>query len=139
MAGITLGQTVFFLGFPYGYHQTVGFEFNRDFPFPLVKSGVLSAVLFDENEPVILLDGHNNPGFSGGPVIYVPPGMPEDQFNIAGIVSAYPTYREAVFDESGSETGSYIENNPGIVIATAIKCAVSLIEENPAGFELPNI
>ena len=67
-AGLTLGQDVLFLGFPYGLANELG-ELNNYFPVPLVKKGIVSALQFEEAR-VLLLDGHNNPGFSGGPVVY---------------------------------------------------------------------
>ena len=43
MADLAFGQQVFFLGFPLGMMWGGG-QMNRDFPFPLVKSGVLSGI-----------------------------------------------------------------------------------------------
>ena len=136
-AHIVLGQTIYFAGFPYGRMQNVQRELNRDFPLPLVKSGILSSVGFGDG--VLLLDGHNNPGFSGGPVVFVPNGQQpnrDTQFNVAGIVSAYPAPSEPVYNAEGKEIG-YIRNNPGIVIAYSIQRAIEYIEANPIGFELP--
>ena len=138
-AHLTLGQTVYFLGFPYGLQQEMTAQMNRKFPFPLVKSGVVSAIDFGDNVSTMLLDGHNNPGFSGGPVVYIPPNRPaseENLYRVCGVVSAYPTYPEPVFDSNGDETGQFIKNNPGLVIAHNIKHARELIEVNPVGFEL---
>ena len=92
MGGIVIGQQVFFLGFPLGMMWGGG-EMNRDFPFPLVKSGVLSAMEVGQT-PRIWVDGHNNPGFSGGPLVFIPA---EEQFKrdrafrVAGVISAYRT------------------------------------------------
>ena len=57
-AGLTLGQDVLFLGFPYGLANELG-ELNNYFPVPLVKKGIVSALQFEEAR-VLLLDGHNN-------------------------------------------------------------------------------
>lgn len=68
-ANIFYGQDIYFLGFPYGLQSDVG-ELNSNLPMPLVKKGIVSSFLFENPRKVLLLDGHNNPGFSGGPVIY---------------------------------------------------------------------
>ena len=134
---MVLGQTIYFAGFPYGQMQNVQRELNRDFPLPLVKSGILSSI--DLGDGVMLLDGHNNPGFSGGPVVFVPNGQLPNrntQFSVAGIVSAYPAPSEPVYNSEGEEIG-YIRNNPGIVVAYSIQRAIEYIDANPIGFELP--
>ena len=63
--GLVYGQDVYFLGFPYGVLSQVIFG-EAGHPLPLVKRAAVSAFAGD----VYLLDGHNNPGFSGGPVIF---------------------------------------------------------------------
>ena len=62
-----LSQDVYFLGFPYDLTNDGG-TINRNFPIPLIKKGILSAIQVGEVK-TLLLDGHNNPGFSGGPVV----------------------------------------------------------------------
>ena len=61
--GLPLGAEVYFLGFPYEFRTDSG-ELNRGFPFPLVKRATVSALQLESG--LVLLDGHNNPGFSGG-------------------------------------------------------------------------
>ena len=70
--GMIYGQDVFFLGFPYGIVGKVAFTANG-YPLPFVKRATLSLIKDD----VYFLDGHNNPGFSGGPVVFRPPGAQE--------------------------------------------------------------
>ena len=65
--GITLGQDVYFIGFPYGIASEIG-ELNRNFPLPFVKKATFSAST--PKLDILFLDGHNNPGFSGGPVVF---------------------------------------------------------------------
>jgi len=43
MGGLVFGQDIYFLGFPYSIAADVG-DLNRNFPLPLVKKGVLSAI-----------------------------------------------------------------------------------------------
>lgn len=136
--GIILGQDVYFLGFPYGLMSDVG-ELNRDFPFPLVKKGILSMI--ESNEGSILLDGHNNPGFSGGPVVFCQNNHGND-FAVAGVVSGYRYDREPVYKNEEPEKDEspigYYRANTGIVLAYDIKYALNLISENPIGLQLEN-
>ena len=70
VAGMIYGQEVFFAGFPFGENlfttstQTV----NGLFPMPFVKKGIISAEATENGATILYLDGHNNPGFSGGPI-----------------------------------------------------------------------
>ena len=142
LEGLALGQTVYFLGFPYG--QDGGLEsLNRDFPVPFVKAGAYSVAYTDES-PMMFIDAHNNPGFSGGPVVFVPIGRPPDEFRVAGVISGYQQSPKPVVDESGNpivdahgKPFGYVQENSGIVLAYSIKQATDIIDMNPIGFELP--
>ena len=112
---------------------------------PFVKSGVISAIIFDGTTK-IYLDAQVNEGFSGGPVVFTPSGQPSgtpDKFKLAGIVVNYPTPKirpvvthrgDQVFDSNNNTIG--IRENPGFVVAIGIKHAVELIDQNPIGFPL---
>lgn len=126
---IILGQTMYFLGFPYGYANII----KQNGAIPLVKSATFSAFNIDGN---LVLDGHNNPGFSGGPVVFIPKGKQTGQFSVAGIITSYPTFEEPVVDEKGQTTDFHININPGIVFASPILEAVKLIEDNSIGFRI---
>lgn len=82
--GVILSQDAFFLGYPYDLHHKTTIYMSGS-PVPIVKKAVVSAI--DTNIPgAFLLDGHNNPGFSGGPVII------EDskgKTQIIGVISGY--------------------------------------------------
>ena len=128
MAGLVLAEDVYFLGFPFGLIAEVKTELNADFPFPLVKKAIVSAVGFD-GAPM-LLDGHNNAGFSGGPVARR--GTNKEQ-TVIGVVSGYRYDRQKVRDKYGKETAFTYDTNTGIIIAHNIKHALTLIERNPIG------
>lgn len=127
-AGLQLAEDVYFLGFPYGLSMDVKTSLNAGFPLPLVKKAVVSALGLG-NEPM-LLDGHNNVGFSGGPVARR--GNKEEQ-TIVGVVSAYHSERHKVKDEKGDETSFTYETNTGIVVVHDIRHSISIIEDNPIG------
>lgn len=65
-----LGAEGYFFGFPYGIFSSDLGKINNGFPFPLIKKAISSGVYHEKNYHISILDGHNNPGFSGGPVIF---------------------------------------------------------------------
>lgn len=124
-AKIVYGQDLYFLGFPYGYYTDVG-EINRGFPLPLVKKGTLSNLPTKDCQ-YLLIDGHNNLGFSGGPVVFK--NSDSSDFFIAGVITGF--YKEH------DEKDEILENtNSGIIEAPVIKYALDLISENPVGTEI---
>lgn len=131
-AGIVWGQEVYFLGFPYGLYTSKAP--NDGYPLPLVKGGLMSGTTGGSPE-AFLLDGHNNPGFSGGPAVFRPVNSPNGEFQVFGIVSAYRTEHIDVYSQTGP-TGLVTPMNTGIVICPSIEFAVELIEANPIGAPL---
>ena len=87
---------------------------------PLVKKSIVSGMM--ENDGVtygFYLDGHNNPGFSGGPCIAK---RSEMEYNVFGVVSGYVTeYRQVrgvVTDNEGKSMNVDVEvpENSGIIV-----------------------
>jgi S1-C subfamily serine protease len=66
---VLFGQDAYFVGFPYGISMD-GKQVNDSYPIAFVKKGNFSAMVPEGIATVIFLDGHNNPGFSGGPIVY---------------------------------------------------------------------
>ena len=81
-----IGQQVYFLGFPFGLNTE--YDYNKGFPLPLVKSATSSGNSFSKGRGMYLLDGHSNPGFSGGPAIFKSVKYPNHNFKVFGIVSS---------------------------------------------------
>ena len=77
------GMQVFFYGFPL---TNLGTE-ALGIKFPLVKKAIVSGVVKYNGVDVIVLDGHNNRGFSGGPVLAYDPSI--KKMCIIGVVSGY--------------------------------------------------
>ena len=132
-AGIILGQDIYFCGFPFGLRCEVG-DLNRDFPMPFVKKGILSAFASRDECPTrMYIDGHNNPGFSGGPLVFS--DMNTRELKIAGVISGYrPTYEPVLL--KGDDVGLTSQQNTGIAIAYDLKNGVEYIKQNPAGAEV---
>ena len=141
--GLIYGQPVYFLGFPFGWDGG-GETINRDFPIPFVKAGVVSSMAYGEPSR-IYVDGHNNKGFSGGPLVFLPNGRLGSEFRVAGVVANYPTpIVEPVVDSKGdpilapdNQPIAYFQENQGLVVAFEIRHVTDLIEANPIGFKLP--
>ena len=113
------------LGIPYGIDGT--FLLDTGYPLPFVQRLTVSSLF----ENPYLFDGHNNPGCSGGPVVFVPPGR--NDFQVVAVISGYRVIGAPVVDQEGKDTELYFRENPGIVGAFGIEGAISLIEANPIG------
>jgi hypothetical protein len=123
--GIAYGQDVYFLGFPYGVLSRIILG-DAGHPLPLVKKALLSCFA----DEMYLLDGHNNPGFSGGPVVFRPGGgFPNC---VAAVISGYRFSPEPVF-LAESETALTYRHNTGIIISYKIETVLPLIRSNPIG------
>lgn len=126
--GLIYGQDVFFLGFPYNILSK--FILGADgYPLPLVKKAIVSS--FDKG--FFLLDGHNNPGFSGGPVVFTSPNRQD--FKVAAVISGFTAVEEPVF-AAGQKTTLTYQSNTGIIVAYPADHAMELIRSNPIGLPL---
>jgi len=124
------GQTVYFLGFPYGLFGNFP-TVNNGFPLPFVKAATLSMI-HGPSEKMLYLDGINNVGFSGGPVAFQA-GNTRD-WRIAGVISGYVAAEETI-SLKNADTGLRYSANTGLIKAAPIDDAVSVITANPNGFE----
>lgn len=127
-AGLIYGQEVYFLGFPYNFLGKFVLG-DLGYPLPFVKKATLS--LFDDK--IVFLDGHNNPGFSGGPVVFTEPTKRE--YKVAAVISGYRAVEEPVYD-GDTETGLTYRYNTGIIVAHNVIWALDLIHANPIGYEI---
>ncbi len=133
-AKLTLAEDVYFLGFPYGLGMEVKTKLNAGFPLPMVKKAVVSALGLGDSP--LFLDGHNNVGFSGGPVVRR--GTKGEQ-TVIGTISAYRAERENVLDENGEETSLTYDTNTGIIFAYDIRHALAIIDANPIGLPVTTV
>lgn len=125
-----LSQEVYFLGFPYGLSMD-GKNLNAGFPLPFVKRAIISAFVDAEGgAQLLVLDGLNNPGFSGGPVVLT--DMKTGQLMVVGVVSGYRFQEDRIL-EGGKETTLSVRSNSGLVLAYGIKKALDVIQANPVG------
>lgn len=128
--GLVFAQDVYFLGFPYGLHTDTG-ETNRHFPLAFVKRALVSGNTGPQSGARIwYLDGINNPGFSGGPVVWKEVGKQE--WNVLGVISGFRYTREPVF-AGDQPTPLEYQYNTGIIVAYGIEHALDLISANAIG------
>ena len=119
-----LGQDVFFLGFPYKMWGDLG-SFLDGRPCAFIKRGTLSFYDKKENN-VLYVDAINNEGFSGGPLLFYPPGRPRD-LRVAGVVSKFKVEHEAVLDEQGEATEMRVPYNTGFLVAYGMTHVIEII------------
>jgi hypothetical protein len=162
-AGAFAGQDMYFLGFPWGASlaaiSVYANHLNGEYPMAIIKKGVYSGTFEEKDKPpVILLDGYNNHGFSGGPIVYRDLRRPNEiVFYVLGVVSGFVPELSPVFksdplkpgeDTSTVEswrlklagpgkilrdTGRVVPLNSGVVKGSPIKYALDLISKHPDG------
>ena len=153
-----VGQEGLFLGFPLGY-AAMSAGANTPFPIAFAKRISLSAVFLEEK--LFVFDAENNPGFSGGPIIYRDlrqPSPDNPHYSVNAVVSGFipdkvhtakwrplrpnePTadvenWRLRPPDaptEILEDTETVVPTNTGITLGYSIKYAVELIKGHPVG------
>lgn len=139
--GIIVGQNIRFLGYPLGLQMGYATG-NPGIEIPMVKAGILSGIATIQEGKRggwLFVDGHNNRGFSGGPIIYkslATESDPSQPWKIAGVVSSYINEELEVMDATGRVAGT-VRGNSGILAGADIELALEMINANPIGFRLP--
>jgi hypothetical protein len=80
-----MGQECSFLGYPFANTWTATFQNSTKYKMPFIKNCHISGLIRVAGVAVLVLDGINNPGFSGGPVLY---HTGPDQV-VLGVISGY--------------------------------------------------
>lgn len=124
--GPTFGQQVWFLGYPFGDVALATHFHDQPFTFPFIKKGTMSAVDGRREDAVVLyIDGFNNRGFSGGPIIFW--DFKAHLYKILGVVKGYRNDLARV-EINGQQIDTNILVNSGILIGYSIKHAIQAIE-----------
>lgn len=123
--GVALSQEVFFLGFPLtGTLPLMG-------RLPAVRRGIVSQRAHLNGVAAWIIDGHNLPGFSGGPLVFADAGGVGSTWHVLGVVSAYWLHRIDV-EVAGAELPDGISfkvpTNAGLVVVYDIKHAIDAID-----------
>ena len=123
--GVTLGQQVWFLGYPLeGIGSPAGKGTGKLIPF--IKRGTMSAV-DDTNPDAVLLyiDGFNNHGFSGGPIIFW--SFAKHEYQIIGVVQGFRDDKATVL-VNDKHVDTQLLVNSGILTGYSINHAIQAIE-----------
>ena len=124
LTGLKLAEDVRFYGFPLGMSTSRG---PSTVPVPLVKNGIISGFYGTEGlgeDSSFWIDGHNNPGFSGGPVV----SMRNGEFAISGVISGFYHSEGHVLSIDGQKSViGTIRLNTGIIKAENIHGAMQII------------
>ena len=124
--GLIYGQDLYFIGYPYQLDWGNG-HMNFGRPFPLARKGIASSLpSLSVPNGIFYIDAINNAGFSGSPVIFKQPNS--NDFNIAGVISAYRTNKNNVL-KNNSITDYYVSENTGLTIAYSIDQAIAAIKK----------
>jgi hypothetical protein len=144
---IGMGQECSFLGFPFANTWTATFSNSTKYKMPFMKHCYISGII-SQPATVIVLDGINNSGFSGGPVLY----QTGPSQGVIGVISGYqnepgevhsievpdsPTAVQAPEDKKSKPKGTkkkdVVNLNTGIIFAFRADVAVDAIKKNPIG------
>jgi hypothetical protein len=142
-AGVTMGADCEFLGYPFGGGWRATWDDGHSYWMPFAKHCTVSTLTFGEPK-IYVLDGINNKGFSGGPVVYHTGG---DQ-KIIAVVSGYilepaeiissvqgkPVAPRKTTKKDAKTSGKgAVQMNSGFIIAYAISPAIDAIHRSPIG------
>lgn len=134
MRGLYVSQEVAFVGFPYGMLPEIA-GINLGYPIAFVKHGVCAAFDFHKEQySAVWVDGHNNPGFSGAPVVFH--DSKTKRMTVAAVVTGFRHAEEPV-RQNGKETGATVRVNTGLLLAHGIDPALKAIRDNPIGAPIP--
>ena len=120
--GLGVGQDSYFVGFPYGTSVTYS---SLPDVFGFVKRATVSALVrFPEQKAqAIELDGYNNQGFSGSPLVFRDLSQPGLVYKVAGVVTSFAfdaTRILKIKEEIPAAQVKPEDLNRGIVIRTIV-------------------
>jgi hypothetical protein len=117
---VMIGEECRFYGFPYGRYFLTD---AGDRYIPFIKRALVSSVQGN----VDFLDGMNNPGFSGGPVVIK--DVYSKQYKILGVISGYHPQSDSIVRKSKDtvEVIKYQENS-GIIYCYPIQDVKSILD-----------
>jgi len=120
--GMAYGEQGYFLGFPFGLKAMID---NSNFrsPIPIVKGAILSSFYREKDALILLFDAHNNPGFSGGPIIFHNHNPESSKnWNVIGVISGYRPQKNKI------KNLTYYENS-GIMVGFGINHAIEILDK----------
>lgn len=123
---VTMGQQVWFLGYPWG----IGSRWSNG-EAPFIKRGTMSAIVATNPDAIVLyIDGFNNPGFSGGPIVYW--DFAKQAYRIVGVVKGYREDTAKIL-VNGEHVDTQLLVNSGILVGYSISHVIQAIENYAQG------
>lgn len=134
--GLMIGSECEFLGFPYGTGWLANRGKQGQFWTAFAKHCTVSGSISDEPK-LWILDGINNEGFSGGPVIF----RAGSEQKIFAVVSGYyaeptdviPSAARKSAPKQKAATRMKVNLNSGFIYAYDIAAAIKAIQRSPIG------
>lgn len=123
--GIQLSQEVFFLGYPLPSTLPL---MGR---LPAVRRGILSQRAFLNGVTAWIIDGHNLPGFSGGPLVFAEHGGMGTTWHVLGVIHGYWQHWidvEVAGAAMPAGVSFKVPTNAGLVVVYDIKHAIDAID-----------
>ena len=125
-----IGEDVIFLGFPYQMMPSRNFSDGEIYyPLPIPKKAMFSAITEIEGIVHYLFEGHNNPGYSGGPIICKHPNAKPIPYyqNLLAVVSGLYTGDMEIKTDKGIL--KFTENS-GIMIGVSSQYIEEIFQQN---------
>ena len=79
---VLFGDRSIFVGFPYKMDINLDKNLTGGRPTPFMKKGIISAMDFSQDASLMYIDAINNEGFSGGPLVFVKQGKPNNEYSV---------------------------------------------------------
>jgi hypothetical protein len=128
--GPTIGQGVWFVGYPFIEGMGTKTHDSKSVVFPFIKHGIFSAVDGSNEDAVIwYLDGVNNEGFSGGPVVFW--DFNKHDYEILAVVAGYKEDNARIV-VNGEQVKTALLVNSGIVVTYSVNHAIDAIDKADA-------
>lgn len=123
---VPISQRGFFSGFPLNIKGEDLTNLNHGYPFPLVKGAVFAGFTDIKGVSISLLDGINNPGFSGGPAFFYDRNI--SSWILFGVVTGYISQPNEIQTALGTLT---TQENSGIIICYHLKHVAEILDSIP--------
>src|SRR5262249_45143755 len=140
--GTMLGGDCEFVGFPYGGGWVSTYEKKDSIRFPFIKHCTVSGIVAEPNQ-MWVLDGINNDGFSGGPVVFgtggsqqvigVISGFRREPIDIVPVSQLLPKASRGPEAQEETHPKEAALANSGFIFAYSISLALDAIHKNPIG------
>jgi S1-C subfamily serine protease len=160
LAGTAVGADAYFVGFPFGLEHAITYP-TLGGVFGIIKRATIAQLEWIPDLKIqrIWLDGINNEGFSGSPVVFRGPTNLGNNWKVAAVISGYEPQISPVYDRTEiaeaditpadreqnlvardgdkvyrlKDTGRVVRSNTGLALAWDINSALELIRKHPIG------